>query len=297
MKKFLLATAAVLASTSAYAADYAVVHPFYTPAQGKFLSTTSLDYTHGFRGDKDGLRFKEIHSEKNLSESIEYGVTNDIQVGLTIGREWGKAKERSAEGLVNGRTGREYINSWILDAGYNVINDGKAFLNVGLAYSQSVGKEKPFDPAQQIKNDEHGKFITLNVEGGYNLDDFTVFGNISYQRQIDGEKEFNNGWWIEHEDKTRIYTLEAGVFKAFNDQISARTSLSADITDGEERVYWLNAGTDYSIAKDMAVGLSASYALEYDQRGHDDILGIRISNKDEEMHRIYKLGVDFKIAF
>lgn len=300
MKKFLLATAAVLASTSAYAADYAVVHPFYTPAQGKFVSETSLEYTHEFRGDKNGAMPKETRSDKTISETVEYGVTDDVQVGLSVARNWEKTKNHFADGtglLVD--TEKEYVNSWQLDAGYNVINDGKTFLNVGVSYSQSVGKDKPFDPAFEIKNDVHGKFIGLNVKGGYNFDGFTVFGNVGYIRQIDGEKEFNNGGWIRESEKTKDYSLEAGVFKAFNDQISAWTSLSADIEDGAEREYSLNAGTNYSFSKDMAVGVKAAYVFENDVRGHDyDVFtGVRSTRKDQEMHRIYKLGVDFTIAF
>ena len=300
MKKFLLATAAVLASTSAYAADYAVVHPFYTPAQGKFVSETSFDYTHEFRGDKNGVMAKATRSDKTITETVTYGVTNEIQVGLSVARDWEKTKNHFADGtglLVD--TGKEYVNSWQLDAGYNVINDGKTFLNVGMSYSQSVGKDKPFDPINDIKNDEHGKFIGLSVKGGYNFDDFTVFGNIGYTRQIDGEKEFNNGFWIDEREKSRDYSLEAGVFKAFNDQISAWTSLSADIEDGEKREYSLNAGADYSFSKDMAVGLKASYVFENDVRGHDydGFMGVRFTRKDQEMHRIYKLGIDFTIAF
>ena len=91
MKKFLLTTAAVLASTSAYAADYAVVHPFYTPAQGKFVSTTSLEYEHATTRDKN-FDVKYRTSEITLSEGIKYGVTDDIQVGLTIERDWSKLK-------------------------------------------------------------------------------------------------------------------------------------------------------------------------------------------------------------
>ena len=64
MKKVLLATAAVLASTSAYAADYAVVHPFYTPAQGKFVSSTEYNYAHAFKRNKDNKNFKMV---KNMN--------------------------------------------------------------------------------------------------------------------------------------------------------------------------------------------------------------------------------------
>ena len=87
MKKFLLATAAVLASTSAYAADYAVVHPFYTPAQGKFLSTTALNYEHASMKAKD-FDAKRRASDIAVSEELKFGVTDDIQVGVFVARDW-----------------------------------------------------------------------------------------------------------------------------------------------------------------------------------------------------------------
>ena len=84
--------------------------------------------------------------------------------------------------------------------------------------------------------------------------------------------------------------MEAGVFKAFNDQISARASLSADIDetkDNEERTYWLNLGADYSVSKKMAVGLNAGYLLDNDV---DDF-------RMPATHSAYKLSVDFTVEF
>ena len=284
MKKFLLATAAVLASTSAYAADYAVVHPFYTPAQGKFVSTTALDYEHASMQDK-AWDWKTRGHEITLSEELKYGVTNDIQVGIEISRDWMKGKGKDAEGLVLPASTHEYTNYWGLTAGYNIINDGKAFLNASLTYSQTVGKTKP----TWTNDDEHAKVIGLEIFGGYNLDEFTVFGSIGYVRQIDGEKE--NLLMGTKDEKDKIYTLEAGVFKAFNNQISAKASLSAEIDEtknAEERSYWLNVGGDYSLSKKMAVGVNAGYLIDNDV---DDRTIV------PDTHRGYKLGVDFTVEF
>lgn len=289
MKKFLLATAAVLASTSAYAADYAVVHPFYTPAQGKFVSTTELEYEHTAVQDK-GFDWKVRTMETTLSETVKYGVTNDIQVGLTIGRDWGKLKEKDAAGTWTFEP-RSYTNSWGLSAGYNIINDGKAFLNVGLQYSQIVVQD---GGDGKTDDDEHGKFIDLEVSGGYNFDDVTVFGSIDYTRQVDGEKE---GFlaWPPQGGKDSIYTLEAGVFKAFNDQISARTSLEIEIDrtkDERERTYWWNIGADYSISKKMAVGVDFGYMLK-----NDKDYNFAAPTPETDMHSAYKLSVDFTVEF
>lgn len=281
MKKFLLATAAVLASTSAYAADYAVVHPFYTPAQGKFVSTTELEYDRSLTPEKT-LDWKGLESEVTLTEGVKYGVTDDIQVGIEISRDWGKNKWKTNTGFGVGASRHSYTNSWQLDAGYNIINDGKAFLNASLTYGQTVLKRKGRD------DDEHAKIIGLEIFGGYNFDAVTVFGSIDYTRQIDGEKE--NPFLGRTGEKAKIYSLEAGVFKAFNDQISAKASLSADINetkDAEERTYWLNLGADYSISKKMAVGLNAGYLLDNDV---DDF-------RMPATHSAYKLGVDFTVEF
>jgi len=296
MKKFLLATAAVLASTSAYAADYAVVHPFYTPAQGKFVSSTEYNYTHAFKGNKNGQTPKTAAFDREFAETLKYGVTNDIQVGLSLSRTWGQGKVWDDTNPMRNWEQRTYTNSWELSVGYNVINDGKAFLNAGLAYSQDVSSEKPTG----WRDDEHAKNISLQVNGGYNLDAVTVFGSIRYDRQIDGEKE--DEWLNRRDEKDSIYTLEAGVFKAFNDQISARTSLSADIdaTKGDkQRTYWWNVGADYSFNKNMAVGLNASYMLEDDVRGkrYDWVNDMYVSRKGDELHSAYKVGIDFTIGF
>ena len=280
MKKFLLATAAVLASTSAYAADYAVVHPFYTPTKGKFISTTAFDYEHSFSRAKD-WDMKETDFEKTFTETVKFGVTEEVQVGLSASRGWGRDKDK-IPGLIGNVKGIE--NDWKFDIGYNVINDGKAFLNVDLAYSQEVIKFSPRREEMGVAiGNDHNKYIDLTVLGGYNFDDVTVFGSVNYNRQVDS---------IKWQEKDKIWTLEAGAYKAFNDQISARASLSAEIDktkDSEERTYWLNAGVDYSISKKMAVSAKASYMLDNDVDDHPLF--------DVDTHSAYKLGVDFKIEF
>lgn len=291
MKKFLLATAAVLASTSAYAADYAVVHPFYTPAQGKFISKTALDYEHVAVRDKEIDR-KDRARNITFSEELKFGVTDDIQIGLFLARDWAKETIKSDMFGVH-ETDRNHTNSWGIGGAYNIINDGKAFLNVGLSYRQTNtinGRDEMIRLG--ITGDEHAKFIKLGFTGGYNLDEVTVFGSIAYDRQIDGEKEFNDGFGgVEKEYKQKLYTLEAGVFKAFNDQISAKTSLEIDIEktkEAKERSYFWNVGVDYSVSKKMAVGLNAAYMLDNDVDDHEN---------DTDTHRGYKLGVDFKVEF
>lgn len=288
MKKFLLATAAVLASTSAYAADYAVVHPFYTPAQGKFISKTALDYEHTAEKAKD-FDAKRRARDITLSEELKFGVTDDIQVGLFLGRDWGKMTTKNNFGWRE--TDREHTDAWGIGGAYNIINDGKAFLNVGLSYRQTNTINGRDNDVLGTTGDEHAKFIKLGFTGGYNLDEVTVFGSIAYDRQIDGEKEFNGFGVIENEYKQKLYTLEAGVFKAFNDKISARTSLEIDIEktkEDEGRTYWWNVGADYSISKKMAVGLNAAYMIDNDIDDHEN---------DVDTHRGYKLGVDFKVEF
>ena len=284
MKKFLLATAAVLMSTSAYAADYGVVHPFYTPTKGKFVSTTSFDYLHSAIKQKIANE-KMRDSQKTVSEAVEYGVTDDVQIGVSVSRDWAKTKNKGDfMGVPVNEKSTDYTNAWSINAGYNIINDGKAFLNVGLTYSQNTNTEKNMGE----KDKEHAKNVALDVFGGYNFDAVTVFGGIGYDRQVDGEKEAVAG---SKDEKTKLYTLEAGVFKAFNDQISARTSLSADIDetkDSKERTYWWNVGVGYSIAKNMAFGVNASYMIDNDVDDHT----LRV-----DTHRAYRLGMDFTIEF
>ena len=273
MKKFLLATAAVLASSSAFAADYGVVHPFYTPAKGKVVSTTSFDYENTFTKDKDGDA-KLLDFETTLTETVEYGITDDFQIGALISKEYEKDKTKGDWGTWNERS---YYDAWGISAGYNIINDGKSFLNTHLEYQQILVEEKTPNDFGRV----HGRYIELKIFGGYNFDGITAFGGITYDRQIDSSAK--------DVEKYKEYDLEAGVFKKINDQISARTSLTAEINktkDDEERTYWWNVGAEYSIAKNMAVGMNASYMLDND-KDHGAL----------DNHRAYKVGVDFKVEF
>ena len=279
MKTFLLATAAVLASTSAYAADYDVAHPFYTPAEGKFVSTTDFEFEHTFDKVKNADR-KSSDDEKTFTETLKYGITDDIQVGLEISRDWEKEKWKSDTWGIAG-VNRDYTNSWSVNAGYNVINDGKAFLNVGLEFRETYLRE-PTGIGTSVKT--HGRDFFINAIGGYNFDDVTVFGEITYDRMYYSS--------VNNINKIRFYTLEAGAYKAINEQISARTSLLAEYDqtkNAEERTYWWTVGADYLISKKMGVGVRAAYMLDNDVNGHP------IGNEDA--HSGYKLGIDFTVEF
>ena len=265
MKKLLLATVAVLASSSAFAADYDVVHPFYTPAKGKTISKTSFDYQHYFGKTANGV-VKNTFSNKILAETVNYGATDDVQIGLVAQRNWNKLK---ATGF---NANRSYINGFALAAGYNVVNDGKAFLNVNTIYRQVTEKN-----ANPLVRKEHDKYIDVSVFGGYNFNDVTAFGEITYERQIDADTG--------NRPKTKAWNVKAGAFKEFNDQISGWTSLSASVVETEGREYWWSVGADYSFAKNMAVGLNAGYMLDQDV------------NNAKDAHSGYKLGADFKVEF
>ena len=172
------------------------------------------------------------------------------------------------------------MNSWEIGGGYNIINDGKSYLNITAYYNQKVSK----DSVGNLMNpptgsDEHEKYFAFIVTGGYNFDEVTVFGKASYYHQVDGEK---------NTEKFRTYNLEAGVYKEFNDRIAARTSLAADIDETdrlETETYWWNVGAEYSFAKNMSFGANASYMLDND------------AHRGVSFHSGYKINMEFKAEF
>ena len=265
MKKFLLATAAVLASTSAFAADYDIVHPFYTPAKGKTVSKTSFDYQHYFVKASNGT-VKNTLSNKILNETVNYGATDDLQIGLIAQRIWNKSKVTGID------ADRFYRNDAALAVGYNVIKDDKTFLNVNTIYRQLTEKD-----ANPLVRKEHDKYIDLSAYYGYNFNDVTAFGEIKYERQVDADKDSG--------PKTKSWEAKVGAFKKFNDAISGWTSLSAGVVETEVREYWWDVGTDYSISPKMAVGMNAGYMLDHD------------SNNTKDAHSAYKVGMNFTVGF
>ena len=269
MKKLLLATVAVLASAPAFAADkaadYDIVHPFYTPAKGKTMSKTSFVYQRYFVKASNGT-VKDTLSNKILNETLNYGATDDVQIGLIGQRIWDKNK------LTGIDADRLYINDAALAVGYNVIKDDKTFLNVSTLYRQATEKN-----ANPLVRKEHNKYIGLNVYYGYNFDGFTAFSEIKYGRQVDADKG--------SAPKTKSWEARVGAFKKFNDRISGWTSLSAGVTETTVREYWWNVGTDYSFAKNMAVGMDAGYLLDQDV------------NDFKDARNAYRVGMNFTVEF
>ena len=228
-KSLLLASAAVLLSGSAFAAD--LTNPFFQPGEGNFLSTTSLETSRTkakhHQGALDG---------NYLQEDIEYGINDNWSVNGSITNSF------DTEG--------EYNNShnftYSLGTTYNTTVDNLIF-HAAAAYETS----NPKDFLGHHTPLRWEKVLGGELGIGYDMGDgLTPYAIYNLQGNIDTANRYLD------------QSLTAGVHKYSGDyafDVAARYNYSTDGKNTNE--WWGLAGADYYPQENIALGIYGEYFL------------------------------------
>ena len=120
-RTMLLASAAVMFTSSAFAAD--ITNPFFLPTQGKFLSDTKVQFSREkWEGEQGGAE-KELYAREQLA----FGLTDNLAVFGAIGNTFDY--DKGAEHKLNNDHNFDYE----LGVKYNH-NFGKVLTQVGASY-------------------------------------------------------------------------------------------------------------------------------------------------------------------
>ena len=121
-RTMLLASAAVMFTSSAFAAD--ITNPFFLPTQGKFLSDTSVEYSRA-KMDLGAQLGEDVGKDIYANETLTFGLTDNLAIVGSIGNTF----DYNDDDNLNNDHNFDYM----LGVKYNH-NFGKVLTQVGVSY-------------------------------------------------------------------------------------------------------------------------------------------------------------------
>ncbi len=273
-RTMLLASAAVLVAAPAFAGDD-ITAAFYTPAQGKFLSSTTL--TRGVQKvDLGGLakvKIKELVAEEELT----YGVTDNFAVF----------------GAISNNFNEKYNIFGVKDKPYNNNHNfayelgGKYTVQHNSVLAQAALSYMTYDPRSWYGKDGEDdlystnkweKVINAQVKLGYVLDcGLTPYTTFSVSDNVT------------HSAKDKTYSWFLGAHKML-DKVSLDGGVRYDFNSDDAESWYLQAEANYFVKDNITVGVFGDYYL-----GGSPIESGLVTRKDVDYN--YDLGLNVKVAF
>ena len=260
-RTMLLASAAVMFTSSAFAAD--ITNPFFLPTQGKFLSDTSVEFS---RDKMDNGVAEYADKEVYANETLSFGLTDNLALVGSIGNTFDVNEDY--------RMNNDHNFDYMLGVKYNH-NFGKVLTQVGAYYwtadEQSFyGQEYDDDENGSRWDKEVGGYVQVGYDMGYGL---TPYTSLSMNSEIDqSSREIDYSWFV-------------GAHKMF-DKVSVdggfRYNFGHD-TDNEGEEWYVEASANYFVTDNFTVGVYGDYYLGGNDR------------KDQEYD--YTVGLNAKVLF
>ena len=239
-KTMLLASAAVLFSSQAMAAD--LTGALYVPGEGQLTSDTILSQSR-VKG-KHGMGAGDATT---LAEVLEYGVTDQLTVLGSI------ANAFDVEGNLNNSHNFEYA----VGAKYTTKLCDKTTFQVAVDYE--TWKPRTWYGHQAVKNtplDRWQKNIGVDFKLGYDLGDgLSAYGIYGFDSDID------------QADRTLGQSLKVGLHK-YTGEWALDGAVRYDFsTDGKDyHSWWADVAADYYVKENVALGVYGSYFLDGSDR-------------------------------
>ena len=269
-RTMLLASAAVMFTSSAFAAD--ITNPFFLPTQGKFLSDTKVQFSREkWEGEQGGAE-KELYAREQLA----FGLTDNLAVFGAIGNTFDY--DKGAEHKLNNDHNFDYE----LGVKYNH-NFGKVLTQVGASYWT-------YDPQSFYGQDEMDdetserwrKGVNAHVMLGYEMDcGFTPYTSFSVDADIDRDNNEQRYAWFVGAHKA---WSKASVDGGFRYEFGKEEETKADGTEGDvhnEDLY-LQLSANYFVTDNFTVGLYGDYNL---------------LPEDKDVKYDYTVGLNAKVLF
>ncbi len=234
---------------------YALDHPFWGPAQGQFFSDTQ-----GYFGRTNYKHFQNDY-EKGIIETIGYGITDNWTFLVDLGKAWGKNNWF-------GGSDHDKANMWGVSTTYNLINNGRAFTQIGANYGQTLW------------NDGTG----MDKEYGFTAKTGYVFGKFT---------PFIEGFWgntlNRGSDNDSAYGAKVAAFTELTKKIGSTLGVryTHPTSDTVKNVYTLEGDVSYALTKNVALTCYADWLIH--QKEKDTAW-----NKTQED---YTVGAKLRVAF
>ena len=259
-RTMLLASAAVMFTSSAFAAD--ITNTFFLPTQGKFLSDTKVEFSREKWEGKQGGAEKELYAREQLA----FGLTDNLAVFGAIGNTFDYDKEE--------RLNNDHNFDYELGVKYNH-NFGKVLTQVGVSYWT-------YDPQSWYGQDEMDdetserwrKGVNAHVMLGYAMDcGLTPYTSFSVDADIDRDNnEQRYSWFVGAHKKWEKVAVDGGFRYEFGD----------DEDEGNEEDLYVQLAADYLIKDNFTVGVYGDYNL---------------LPEDKDVKYDYTVGLNAKVLF
>ena len=276
-RTLLLASAAVMVAAPAFANED-ITAAFYTPAQGKFLSDTSLEMSR-MRVDDGAFDLRE----KGLaaSEELTYGVTDNLAVFGNITnyfnptfKEVGVIKDK----LYNNDHNFEYE----LGVKYNH-NWGKVLGQVAVSYETYDPRSWYGKDGEDVAYETNRWNKTLNgeVKLGYALDcGLTPYTTLSVSDDVT------------HSAKDKEYSWFLGAHKML-DKVSLDGGFRYEFDSDDNEAWFVQAEANYFVKDNVTVGVFGDYYLG----GSPLVKGAGVKVTHHDVDYSYTVGLNAKVAF
>lgn len=256
-RTMLLATAAVLFSSQAMAAD--ITNPFFTPNKGQIVSDTNVGY-YRVKAKHDGGALEGYYA----AETLEYGITDKFSINGTI------ANMFDTQGEYN----NDHNFAYQIGAKYNT-NCDKVLFQVAANYMT-------FEPQSWYGSEATNhwyKRLDGEIKLGYDMGNgltpyasYIISGNID-----DGDRDLDQSVKIGAHKYFGKYALDLGLRYNFS------TDGGNNLYEGSYNDLWAEAAADYYVKENIAVGIYGSYRID--------------GSYDKNLDYAYTAGAHLKVLF
>lgn len=262
-RTMLLASAAVMFTSSAFAAD--ITNPFFLPTQGKFLSDTKVEFARTkMEGTSEGTG-REIYAREQLA----FGITDNLAVFGAIGNTFDYGE--------NNDMNNDHNFDYELGVKYNH-NFGKVLTQVGVSYwTYDPQSWKGQDEMDDETSERWRKGVNAHVMLGYAMDcGLTPYTSFSVDADIDRDNnEQRYSWFVGAHKKWEKVAVDGGFRYEFGDEYDGNGD------DHNEDLY-LQLAADYFIKDNFTVGVYGDYNL---------------LPEDKDVKYDYTVGLNAKVLF
>ena len=252
-KKTLLLLGAMTFATSAMAVES--TNPFFVPAEGGILSTTSYDYsTRTIKDDYVGVRGKAY--SHTATQTLEYGLTNAWSLGATVSNDWKKTTDET-------ETDRDDKNiDFEITSKYNILAKDALKVQSLLAYGQ---KEDEADLGTY-------KYAKVGAKVGYKMGYWTPYLAGTVEVPV-----FQSA----RDDNELKYTGTAGLYAYCPKmKVSFDHQLSVNYDEYDEtRLYTYGIEAAYHFTKNVALSAYGEYIIDGEEHKtdiHGNQIGLRL---------------------
>ena len=262
-RTMLLASAAVMFTSSAFAAD--ITNPFFLPTQGKFLSDTKVEFSRTkWEGEYGGAE-KDLYAREQLA----FGITDNLAVFGAIGNTFDYDKDE--------RLNNDHNFDYELGVKYNH-NFGKVLTQVGASYwTNDPQSWYGQDKMDNETSERWRKGVNAHVMLGYAMDcGLTPYTSFSVDADIDRDNnEQRYTWFVGAHKKWEKVAVDGGFRYEFGDEYDGNGD------DRNEDLY-VQLAADYFIKDNFTVGVYGDYNL---------------LPEDKDVKYDYTVGLNAKVLF